>query len=411
MNYYNIDFNKLKIIHIGGTNGKGSTSNILNQIYLQSGYNVGLFTSPHLIKFNERIKINNNQISEQDLESLVEYFQEGFEKFKLTFFEATTAIGLKYFLDNNVDLVILEVGMGGKYDSTNIVNPKISVITGIGLDHTAFLGNSLLQIAKEKAGIIKKNVPILLNDRKSFIVKKIKNIAKKNNSRFYLANDEIKFTSKKNILSFKWFDYKLDNVSFNLEGSYQLENLKTALTVLKILKKRKIFDKVNENSIREGLKNIVVCGRMETISKNPKIIIDAAHNYQGISKVFKEISSNKKDYKKIHIITGYLKDKDFQKLARLTIDTFIEHGTINFVQPKIERALNIDQVYNYILDKSKNNSKLKIAINSNKITFSNSVEKGFKIALKNYSDGDLIFITGSHFILGDFLVFYKSNKK
>jgi len=406
MDYYKIDYNKLKIIHIGGTNGKGSTSNIINSIYINSGYKVGLFTSPHLLKFNERIKIDNKDITDDELVDLVEFFKEGFEKFKLTFFEATTAIGLKYFLDQNVDVVILEVGMGGRYDSTNIITPVTSVITGINFDHTAFLGNSLIQIAKEKAGIIKKGIPVVLNERKQFVIKKIKNIAKKNGSKLCLANNEIKYRTKRKNLSFDWFEKELSNVSFNLAGSYQLENLKTSLTVVKLLKKKKIFDKVTEESLLLGLNKVIVSGRMETLSLEPHIIIDAAHNFHGISKVFKDIISKKKRFKSIHIITGYLKDKDFQKYSNLALDTFIELGTINFVQSKIDRALQIKKVKNFITERSKNSTKIKKALKNNKITFSNSVEEGFNISLDNYKNGDLIFITGSHFILGDFLESY-----
>ena len=403
MAYYNINYNKLKIIHIGGTNGKGSTSNIISSIYLQSGYKVGLFTSPHLIKFNERIKIDNKDITDDELANLVEYFKEGFEKYNLTFFEATTAIGLKYFLDQNVDVVILEVGMGGRYDSTNIITPVTSVITGINFDHTAFLGNSLIQIAKEKAGIIKKGIPIVLNERKQFVIKKIKSIAKKNGSKLYLANNEIKYRTKRKNLSFNWFEKELNNVLFNLAGSYQLENLKTSLAVIKLLKKKKIFDKVTEESLLLGLNKVIVSGRMETVSLEPHIIIDAAHNFHGITKVFKDIISKKKIFKSIHLITGYLKDKDFKKYSNLALDTFIELGTINFVQSKIDRALQIEKVKIFITERSKNSTKIKRALKNKKITFSNSVEEGFNISLENYKNGDLIFITGSHFILGDFL--------
>ena len=416
MAYYNINYNKLKIIHIGGTNGKGSTSNIINSIYRASGYKVGLFTSPHLVSFNERIKIDNIEINDIELKEQVEFFKEGFEKFNITFFEATTAIGLKYFLDNNVDIVILEVGMGGRYDSTNIVTPQISAITGIGLDHTTFLGNSLLQIAKEKAGIIKTKIPVVLNENKKFVIKKIKSIASKNSSNFYLANKEFRFVIKKNRhekskkMSFNWFGKELDNISFDINGSYQLYNLKTALTVIKILKRKKIFTKVDENSIRDGLNKLIIPGRMEIISSNPNILIDAAHNFQGITKVFADVSLLKDSYNKIHLITGYLKDKDFQKYSKLAIETFIELGSISFVQSSIERSLDINKVKNFISEKSKNSIKLKNAIASNKISFSNSVKKGFNITLNNYQSGDLIFITGSHFILGDFLEFYSNRE-
>ena len=413
MNFYKIDYRKLKIIHVGGTNGKGSTSNIINSIYRSSGYKVGLFTSPHLVRFNERIKIDNIEISDEDLKDIILYYKEGFEKFNLTFFEANTAIGIKYFLDNNVDIVVLEVGMGGRFDSTNIVTPVISVITGISYDHTAFLGNSLIQIAKEKAGIIKRNIPVVLNERKKFVIKKIKKISEKIEATLYLANKEFRIKTNYSLnrtVSFNWFENKISDIEFSLDGEYQVENLKTALTVVKVLQKRKVFINVTKESIETALKSIAFPGRMEKVSVKPNIIIDAAHNFQGISKVFKEISSKKASFKRIHLITGYLQDKDYQKFTRLALDTFIELGSINFVQASIERSLSFLEIENYVKRISKKNKKINDTIYSNNITFSNTVEKGYKRSLQNYRDGDLIFITGSHFIIGDFLSFFKTNK-
>jgi len=182
----------LKIIHVAGTNGKGSTCNILSSIYREAGYKVGLFTSPHLIKFNERIKINGEMISDEDIASLTEFFRAGIDKHHCTFFEATTAMALKYFCDQQVDIVILEVGLGGRLDSTNIVTPLLSVITGINLDHTTYLGNSLIEITREKAGIIKQCVPVVANDNKKFVLKKIKVLAGKKKARFVPATYKIR---------------------------------------------------------------------------------------------------------------------------------------------------------------------------------------------------------------------------
>lgn len=398
LNEYQIEHQKLNIIHVAGTNGKGSTSNILSSVYREAGYKVGIFTSPHLICFNERIKINGKMISDEEIADLADYFSAGIKRNSCTFFEATTAMALKYFSDNKVDIVIFEVGLGGRLDSTNVVTPLLSVIVGINLDHTSYLGNSLIEIAREKAGIIKKGVPVVANDRKKFILKKIASIAKKKQARFFPARLKLSVkthkSSGKNIVSFNFGQEKVTAL-YNLRGSYQLLNLKTAVTALKVLKKKFPLTGVQ---IENGLKRVIVKGRMEEISLEPHIMIDAAHNPHGLMKLKEEISKLK--FNKLHLVTGTVKDKDYRQYIRTVVDF---NAVKYFVQPSMERGLEVDKIENYLQSYGRGLSAQK-----KRYSFYSTVKAGFEKACENYEDGDLIFVTGSHFVLADLLTDFKT---
>jgi dihydrofolate synthase/folylpolyglutamate synthase len=391
---YDVDYKSLKIIHIAGTNGKGSTSNILKSVFQSAGYKAGLFTSPHLVKFNERIRINDEMISDSDLEELTEFFREGIIRHNCTFFEATTAIALKYYIDNKTDIAIIETGLGGRLDSTNVVTPVISVITGIDYDHTSYLGNSLIEIAKEKGGIIKPGIPVVINEKRKFVSKKLAQIAKKNGSDCYFASKEIRLSGIKTLKKGKKIEFLFNGEKirtyFNLEGKYQLINLKTALTVLKYLNKRTTIA-VSVNDVKKGLSDVVVSGRMEVVSNDPYILIDAAHNSQGLRKIRDELKEFK--YNNLHLVAGTVNDKDYREFVRIMLDF---DGRKYFVQPKIKRGLEIGKIAAYLKGK-------KLSDNQKNYSLYNSVTDGMNEALKNYNQGDLIFVTGSHFVLGDFL--------
>ncbi|MBN1971801.1 MAG: hypothetical protein JXR48_17410 [Candidatus Delongbacteria bacterium] len=382
LNYCKIDYNKLKYIHIAGTNGKGSTANMLNQIYVMSGYKTALFTSPHITDFNERIKVNNQMISDDDLARLTLELKEGIDLFKCTFFEATTAIAIKYYIEKKVDIVLFEVGLGGRLDSTNIVTPLASLITGIDFDHMGMLGYSLIEIAREKAGIIKNKVPVIYNDNRKYIRKFFQSKAVANGSEYIDANKK-RIYFKDGFVGF-YFKCKYFRSGFNLAGSYQLYNLRT---VISTIEKLNYILPVNESGLRNALHTVKVKGRMETVSENPRIIIDAAHNKQGLENLVKEVRFL--NFKRLFLLAGILKDKDYKEY--LKIMTKISKKVIIF-PPNHERALDIERVRTYIY-----------SVGYRGFDIHTSVDSGFAQILGDYKDGDLILVTGSHFVLSDFL--------
>jgi dihydrofolate synthase/folylpolyglutamate synthase len=382
----NIDIEKLKAIHIAGTNGKGSTSNMISQIFTANGYKTGLFTSPHLVSFNERIRIDGEMISDGELSSLINELKGGIEKYNCTFFEASTAMAFKYFIEKKVDVAIIEVGLGGRLDSTNIITPILSVITGIDIDHTAHLGNSIVEIAREKAGIIKEEIPVVFNVDKLSAEKVITSTAKRKKAPLHKVDkkgcnfkgDKVEFTLNNEFVS----------SNFNLQG-----NFRTALKSLQIVN---VSFPVKKIETVNAIENFVIKGRMETVSTEPFILIDAAHNIQGLNELKKYIDQIKVD--RIHLVTGTVKDKDHVG----TIKKILSFKAIKyFVGSNNSRILPIEKI------KTECN---KFNIDENVSYYENVVE-GYKAALKNYQVGDLIIITGSHFILGDFLENFESSEK
>ena len=386
MEYTKTDFKKLTVIHIAGTNGKGSAANIIAEVLRSNGYRTGLFTSPHIQKFNERIRIDNEEINDADLSEYISFFKEGIEKFNCTFFEANTAIAVKYFLDKKTDVAVIETGLGGRLDSTNILNPLVSVITGIDLDHQKQLGNSIVEIAREKAGIIKPGVPVVVNTDKKSVVRFFRRAAKKRAS-------EIIFTDKKKF-DFKYdetglyMDFHFDSLPLRskifLRGSYQKENLRTAVTALKAIS-RKI--KLDPQKVGSAISSVSVKGRMETVSQEPFVMIDAAHNIQGLRALKNELENLK--HKTIHLIFGTVRDKDHEKIIRM-ISRF--DARKYFTQADNKRALDIDTI--------KNIKNLKIKSDTE---FFNSPAEAYSEAVRNYNEGDMIMITGSHYLIGDML--------
>ncbi|MDA3837593.1 MAG: bifunctional folylpolyglutamate synthase/dihydrofolate synthase [Candidatus Delongbacteria bacterium] len=391
LDYAKIEIDKLKTIHVAGTNGKGSTSNMLSQILTANGYTVGLFTSPHLVSFNERFKINGKMISDKELADSINFLKSGIEKFNCTFFEASTAIAFKYFIDNNVDVAIIEAGLGGRMDSTNVLTPVLSVITGIDYDHTAHLGNSIVEIAREKAGIIKKGIPIVFNVDKLSAKKMIVSTAKKKKSRILEVDKKVcKFKNGK--VEFNIRD-QIFNSTFNLIGNYQKENFRTVVAALKAV--RESFPVKADRTI-SAIKSFIIKGRMEVVSEKPFIMIDAAHNIQGLNELKKYVQDLKVN--KVHLVTGTVKDKDhigtIKNILSFKADKY-------FVGSNNPRILPIED-----FKKVCNNSNINESIN-----YYENVVDGYKAALKNYKENDMILITGSHFILGDFLEGHEAKLK
>ena len=369
-NHLNNPHNNFKSIHVGGTNGKGSCSHMLSSILQEAGLKVGLYTSPHLLDFRERVKINGEMISKGSVSKfMIENF-DFFESSNVSFFEMTVGLAFNYFNQNNVDIAIIEVGMGGRLDSTNIINPILSLITNISIDHTKFLGSNVFDIAKEKAGIIKKNIPVIIGETQPEIKQIFIDIADSKNSDIVFADE---------------FNY--NNFYCDLNGNYQSKNIKAVLKSIEILKERSL--KINNNHIETGLKNVLkntgLMGRWQILNKNPMIICDTAHNEAALQEVISQIKSL--DYLNLHIIIGFTNDKNLNKIAKL----FPEDSKYYFVQPNIERARKSKEVR----DIFKSNNRYGDHFESIKETI--SYVKG--ISNKN----DLIFIGGSTFVVAEAL--------
>lgn len=357
--------NKFKSIHIAGTNGKGSTAHMLASIFQEAGYKTGLYTSPHLKDFRERIKINGQLISKKDTLDFILKNKIQYEKIEMSFFEYTVAMAFDYFANENVDIAIIETGLGGRLDSTNIISPEISIITNIGYDHTNLLGNSLEEIAKEKAGIIKKNTPVIIGRKQKETEHIFKSEAKEKNSSIHFC--------KKNL-----------NYSTDLKGEYQKENLNTALQAMKILNLN-----INDGIISKGLNNVVkntgLNGRWQTIAKKPLTICDTGHNEDGIKNNIKQLKKLK--FNKLHFVFGTVNDKDLRKILRL----LPVNAQYYFCSANIERSLNSEK----LLEESKNFKLLGERYES--------VIEAYHSAQSNAKMDDLIFIGGSTFIVAEVL--------
>ena len=359
---------KFKTIHVAGTNGKGSTSHLLASILQESGLKVGLYTSPHLKDFTERVRINGKPIRKNCVINFVKRNNKFLDKQGLSFFEMTVGLAFDNFARKKIDLAIIEVGLGGRLDSTNIITPLVSVITNIGFDHTQFLGNTLEEIAFEKAGIIKQNIPVVIGEKQDKTTNVFNKIADKNNSEIYYASDLIK------------------NIHpTDLKGSYQKNNVKTAIQAIKVLQKQGF--KISEDNIKKGLLNVVkntnLKGRWQTLNNNPKVICDTAHNTEGLTYVLEQLSNEK--YNKLHIVLGVVNDKNLDAILPL----FPKNAKYYFCKPDIPRGLDVGT----LKDK---------AFNFNLIGNSySSVNKAYKKAKKNASTNDLIYIGGSTFVVAE----------
>ena len=312
-----------KIIHIAGTNGKGSTAEMMTNILIKAGYKVGKFISPHLIKYNERISIGNKNITDKEIENLTKIIDPKIKKYnslndrKITLFELETTMALLYFSRNNCDFVVLETGLGGLYDCTNIVNPIVSIITSIGYDHMQALGNTLEEIAKQKAGIIKENSETIFveqtDNEKNKINEIIENTCKEKNNTLHLIK-------KENILNYSYndefqtFDYKnYKQIVINLKGKKQTYNATICIECAEILKSKSY--NISEEAVREGLKTVVHKARFETVCKNPLVIYDGAHNEPAIENLISNIEMYYKNNKKAYIIS-ILKSKDYESMLK-----------------------------------------------------------------------------------------------
>lgn len=362
--------NKFKSIHVAGTNGKGSVSHMLASIFQSAGYKTGLYTSPHLRDFRERIRINGKMIPQEKVISFVEENQTFLGINRLSFFEMSVGMAFDYFANEKVDIAIIEVGMGGRLDSTNIIHPELSVITNIGLDHTAYLGDNLTEIAGEKAGIIKQAVPVVIGERHKKTVEVFKETAARMNAEILFAQD-----------------FKQPNYHTDLKGSYQKKNLRTVNTCLKVLKN--LGWKLHEEAIINGLGNVKLLtglqGRWDVIREKPKVICDTAHNAEGLKLVLKQLKKEK--YFHLHFVLGVVNDKDLSKILPL----FPENASYYFAKPDVPRGLEAEA-----LEAEAKNAGLEGKSYS-------SVREAFLAAEENALDEDLIFIGGSNFTVAELI--------
>ncbi len=385
---------KLKCIHVGGTNGKGSVSHIIASVLQENGYKVGLYTSPHYKDFRERIKINGEYISEEAVVNFTETNKEIFEKIAPSFFEMTVVMAFDYFVKQKVDYAVIEVGLGGRLDSTNVIQPLLSVITNISFDHTDMLGNTLPEIAFEKAGIIKNNIPVIIGETNEETKPVFENSAQAKNASIQFAdvsNNISKLTSDLlNGTTFEFNNQRNSKINFktDLIGNYQLKNLNTALASIHYLKENNIIP-INESSIENGIQKVKqlskLIGRFQVLQSNPTVIIDSAHNEGGLKVLFKEIEQF--SYKQLHIVFGTVKDKDLSKILPL----LPKQATYYFCKANIPRGLESEELFQHA---KKHN------LNGN---YFNDVENAYSTALNNANKEDIILVTGSIFIVAEVL--------
>jgi len=360
--------NNFKSIHIGGTNGKGSCSHMLSSILQEANYKVGLYTSPHLVDFRERIKINGDMISK---DSVLKFMHENFDFFEsnnLSFFEMTVGLAFDYFSKNKVDIAIIEVGMGGRLDSTNIINPILSIITNISLDHTRFLGSNISDIAKEKAGIIKDNIPVIIGQTQQEISPIFTEIAKSKKSEIIFADHFI-----------------YDTYNCDLKGDYQKKNIKTVLKSTEILKH--LDYKINDSHIKTGLNNVSnntgLQGRWQVIQRKPMIICDTAHNEAALGEVISQLMDM--EYSDLHFIIGFSNDKNLKKISKI----FPEDSKYYFVQSKVGRARDAKEVRDIF------------KLNNRCGDYYKSIENTVKYVKGVSKENDIIFIGGSTFVVSE----------
>ncbi len=386
-NLYNNPHHYFKTIHIGGTNGKGSVSHMLASVLQSAGYKVGLFTSPHLKDFRERIRVNGRMISKKAVTDFVNDFLKDNKELKPSFFEISVSLAFNYFREKKVDIAVIEVGLGGRLDCTNIITPVVSVITNISFDHVNILGDTLSKIAYEKAGIIKKKTPVIIGESQaetdSIFIKK----ASEMDSPIFFSDKKYKIENVGQAAYLAISENESEEYTLGLNGIYQQKNLATVLSSIDILNSSGI--KIKKEAISNGLKNVVkntgLQGRWQKIGERPLIICDTGHNEGGIRYITQQLEMEK--YDNLHIVFGMVSDKDITKvLSMLPVK-----ATYYFCKASVERALD----ENILKDKS-------LAFGLTGDTYS-TVKDALEAAKNNSSEKDMIFIGGSTFVVAEVL--------
>ncbi|KAB2810252.1 bifunctional folylpolyglutamate synthase/dihydrofolate synthase [Phaeocystidibacter luteus] len=357
---------RFKSIHVAGTNGKGSVSHMLASIFQEAGYKVGLYTSPHLRDFRERVKINGVMISKEEVIEFVDTHKSAFQALELSFFEMTVGLAFDCFVNHQVDIAIVEVGMGGRLDSTNVITPEVSVITNIGLDHQAFLGNDIATIAGEKAGIIKPGIPVVIGQRQVETTPVFLKAAAQNDAPILWADEAIR-----------------TNYSTDLKGEYQVHNVRTAVAAVH---QQELFE-IEETHVKAGLRNVVentgLLGRWQILSTNPLTICDTGHNADGIRFIINQLENTPHEH--LHLVWGMVNDKDIDSVLRM----LPTKATYYFCKPDIPRGLDAETLHS---------AAKKIGLQGKAHT---SVKNALIAAKAIAGKEDLIFVGGSTFVVAE----------
>ena len=397
---------KFRSIHVAGTNGKGSVSHMLASVLMQAGYKVGLYTSPHLVDFRERIRINGQMIPQQRVTDFVEQHRDFMQSLQLSFFEMTVGLAFDYFATEQVDVAVVEVGMGGRLDSTNVITPDLCVITNIGFDHTQFLGDTLPKIASEKAGIIKPHVPVVIGETHPETRPVFEQRAAELQAPIYFADDNYRISPihkqvpPADSLTFPLLDFSVTTLNSQftcpLTGSYQLKNLATLFQALALLPS--VGYTITEQHIHDGIARVIedtgLHGRWEKIDEQPLTICETAHNADGVSAMLEKLSEI--PYRHLHLIYGCVNDKDFRKILRMLPD---ERSTYYYTQPSVPRALPVGQLVE---------AAQKLGMPGQYFPHvSEAITAARQAADPSH---DLVLVTGSIFLVADAVAYYQCDR-
>lgn len=384
---------KFKSIHVAGTNGKGSVTHILSAIFMAAGYKTGTFTSPHYVDFRERIKIDGKYISKNEVVEFIKNNKILFEQINASFFEITAAMAFWHFQQQQVDIAIIETGLGGRLDSTNIITPQLSVITNIGLDHQNMLGNTLVEIAGEKAGIIKPNVPVVIGEEQKEVKQVFIDKCKTENILLFYANEMLSIEKVDNECEFEKLTYKASyqkrkkQIEFetDLIASYQIKNLTTAIAATEVYNNFRHNYLIRKNALVKALRNIKtttkMLGKWMVLQNKPTVIADSAHNLPGINAILNTL--NKYNFNQLHIVLGMMKDKEVNEVLKL----LPKSATYYFCSPNFLRAMDSTVL-----------KEEAATFNLNGDAYTN-VNEATEAAIKKATADDLVLITGSCFVV------------
>lgn len=393
--HFNHPHKQYKTIHIAGTNGKGSCSHTLASILQAEGYKVGLYTSPHLIDFRERIRVNGKCIDQERVIRFVEEERSFFEPLHPSFFELTTALAFKYFEEQNVDIAVIEVGLGGRLDCTNIITPILSIITNISLDHTQFLGNTLPLIAKEKAGIIKNRIPVVVGETTEETKNVFKEVANQHEAPIIFAEESNEIIASRYDNALQERIYKTQSfgeIHGDLMGNYQDKNTNTVLNAVKVLKNYDLI-KLSDNSIRQGFKQVStttgLLGRWQCIQKSPATYCDTGHNVGGWTYLSKQLAQQ--DCEQMRIVFGMVDDKDLSTIMQM----LPQNAQYYWTQPSCQRAFPVEKVAQLGRDNHLHGKVFP------------TVKDAYQAAMHDADAQDFIFIGGSSYVVADLLTFLK----
>jgi dihydrofolate synthase/folylpolyglutamate synthase len=396
--YFGSPHRSFRNIHVGGTNGKGSVSHMIASILQEAGYKTGLYTSPHLVDFRERIRVNGKMITKTYITDFINNHKAFFETFDPSFFEISVFMAFEYFKTCNVDVAVVEVGLGGRLDATNIITPELSVITNIGKDHTEILGDTLEKIAAEKAGIIKKNIPVIIGESQDITLPVFRSVCQQLDAPMTIADKLFRIDySMMSVDDYQVFNVRRNdevyytNLKCALLGHYQRKNVVTVLAVIEELTRLSEEQqfKIRENHIFAGVRNVIrntaLAGRWQIIRNNPLVICDTAHNADGIRVVLQQI--NESAYKQLHLVIGFVNDKDVHGIMKfLPI-----RAAYYFVRLSVPRTMDEKEMF---LLAAKNGLRGKAY---------RGIADAYAAVMEKAGKDDLIVITGSNFLVADFL--------